>query len=766
MPKYRVETDKGNYLVETEDPPSISASGFTPPPPSSWEGPASGSTPSGGFVPPPPSAWEGPAKKVAPKMDQSVDWAAEAAKFGGSTAPPGPSRTWLDDVGDYFKGEGKEAGETLGGVIPSINQAFYHPLDTISNIGKAQGDVADQATKAFKAGDYATGVRHSLEYLIPILGPKLAQLGNQAGSGEPGALPEALGRATTLGLSLAAPAVIPRATGAIKAAVPNIVRRMIPNVNNATEEAALAAVEPKVDMSVGQRMGQPGLQRVESGLENFPGSANRATQFYANQEDQLADAGRDVAASAGGQQTNAVGAGQAIGQRLTQRISRLKSQADKFYGDVRNAAAANQQTVQVGSNASPILGPNGQPLQTPVMQTFETPVDMAPYRANLKPVYDDLMRAMPEARRAASPAFQALSNLVNDPQPFMNAMDFDKSLGAIKAIARNGDNPFLTSQSQGIARKMIGQGEQQLKSALNGAGPDVVRTLQSARGMVKSYYDTGELLADLNDEPAALYQNLVSGGDRSFNTLTSLKSLAPHELRTVGRTFLDGLMDKATKEGGFGRAAGIYADWNRLGPEAKQLMFGPQLTGDVDNFLLAAKRLTTPHNPSGTAHMVAALHRLGAVGTAIGGLLTGNPWVAAGAIGESFVAPNIAARFLFDPNNAKLLNRALRVGPRDLGFSSMATALNARFLQANQQPPPQQQDLTVVHSEPLPQAPPPGGADSDELSVVSSQPLAAAPAQVAQAPRQTVTEGSIIRHRSNPSVRLIFRNGEWQPLNQ
>lgn len=625
-----------------------------------------------------------------------VDEHAEQSesKFGGvpvddDTATPSAApitatpRTWLDEVGDYFGGSGHEAKETATGFLPSLKASNL--LDFVKNIGPQQGVLLDKAHAAFRAGDYPTGVRHSIEYLLPVLGPKLAELGDEAGSGKPGALADALGRTTTFGLLTAAPAVVPRAIGAVKPAVTSTLRRMIPNVNNPTEEAALASVEPTVDMSVGQRTGQAGLQRVESGLENFPGSANRAQQFYEKQADQLATTGRNIAASGGGQQTNAVGAGQAVGERLTQRIARLKSQANRFYDDVKGAAAANQKTVQTGSTTSPILGPNGQAISTPTYQTLETPVEMTPYRAALRPVYEDLMRAMPEARRAASPAFQALRNLVEDQSPYMNAMDFDKSLGAIKAIARNGENPYLTSQSQGIAKQMVAQGEKQLQDALRTAGPNVVGKLRSARNMVRSYYDTGELLAGLHDEPAALYQNLVNGGDRSFKTLSTLQQLAPHELRTVGRTFLEGLMDKATKEGGFSRAPGIYADWNRLGPEAKSLMFGPQLTGDVDNFLLAAKRLTQPQNASGSAHMVAALHGLGAVGSAIGALVAGHPILATAPAAEAFAIPAVASRFLFDSGNARLLTQALNTAPGTPAFSKLATVLNANLLKANKE---------------------------------------------------------------------------------
>ena len=107
-----------------------------------------------------------------------------------------------------------------------------------------------------------------------------------------------------------------------------------------------------------------------------------------------------------------------------------------------------------------------------------------------------------------------------------------------------------------------------------------------------------------------------------FNTLSDLQKVAPREMKTVGRTFLDGLVEKATKEGGFDRSSGVKADWERLGPETKELLFGKQLTGELDKFFLAAKRLTSPLNASGSGHMITALGSLGAAGEIMRTLIT------------------------------------------------------------------------------------------------------------------------------------------------
>ena len=82
---------------------------------------------------------------------------------------------------------------------------------------------------------------------------------------------------------------------------------------------------------------------------------------------------------------------------------------------------------------------------------------------------------------------------------------------------------------------------------------------------------------------------------------------------------MEGLFEKATAEGGFGRSARLLNDWNNLGLETKSLLFkDPQLINKLDNFFLLAKRMAENPNPSGTASVL-QLHTLG--GTVAGALV-------------------------------------------------------------------------------------------------------------------------------------------------
>jgi hypothetical protein len=607
-----------------------------------------------------------PKKETDPEKLFTPEQRANLAKTEGYIQRNTPEEKGvLGQAGEFFSTLGKDVAGA-GKAAFKVAYPFTDPkgaADIIRGIFGAQAEQFQKVPGDVRAGYYSEAAGHLAAGALPLVGPAAAQAGEELGAGQYGA-----GGAHALELlgPSAAGKVIPERVGG----------RVLSNVNNPTEEAALKSVEPNVRMSVGQRTGRAGVQRAEQALVNFPGSAGRAQKFYAGQEADLArEAQRRIAAN-GGQQTNAVGAGEAIQQRRGQRVTRLKSQADKLYGEVRKAAEANKQTVQTGTKQSSILGPGGQPLTTPVYSTLETPVDLAPIRSQLEPIYDELKRSLPDARRANSPAWKSLEDLMTSKDTHMNAMDFDRTLSALKSITRDGKSSMLSSQSQGLAKQIIKSGESEFQKALRGAGPDVNQKLRTARNIVRSYYDTDELLSSLNSEPAALYHHLVTGGDRVYNTLSALQKVAPKEMKTVGRTFLDGLVDKATKEGGFQRSAGVKADWERLGPETKELLFGKQLTGEMDKFMLAAKRLTSPLNPSGSAHMIAALGGLGVAGEIVRSLLTGNPTEAA-AVGLSGVAvPNIAARVMFTPGGLNLMTRVITLPTGSAAWGKAAVALN------------------------------------------------------------------------------------------
>lgn len=561
------------------------------------------------------------------------------------------------------------------------------PPGIVPQIGAMQHAQFEEGRKDIREGRYVEGAGHELAGAIPILGPAAAQAGEELGEGKYG---EAAAHAVEL--------LGPEAAKAIPDKYLPKVSRTVENVNNPVEEQALKSVEGEVRMTPGQRAGQRGLETSEKNLRNVPATQNRAERFYNAQEEDLAAAGRrrvqGASRSAYGTKpvvTNPYGAGSAVQEALTDRIDRLRDYADKLYDSTRQTTARNVKEVQTGTRevpASTVLDPSGNPAvparTEPVMSKLQSPVDLKTVRSQLKPIYDELTRNLPEARRANSPAYRALDDLMKSDAQQMNAMDFDKFLGAVKAITRNGDSSILSNQSQRLARQVIGAGERQFQQAIAGAGPNVVDKLNRARKAVAEYHNTADFLESLRSEPGALYSNLTNGGDRAVNALREIGNKAPKALQTVGRTYLEEMMDKATREGGFGRSAGVKADWEKLGAETKELIFGQKLTKDMDDFLLAAKRLT-PAQGSATADRASALLHYGDIGAAIAefvaGSATGHAGVgaagAAATLAKTRLQPEMLARLSFKPAGAQLLKQSLTLPINSRGFNRTMQMLNA-----------------------------------------------------------------------------------------
>jgi hypothetical protein len=69
-------------------------------------------------------------------------------------------------------------------LVEGLIQASNHPLDTAKGILDAQRAPYDKAKESFAKGDYATGARHALAYLLPIIGPALDEQSDKAQQGD------------------------------------------------------------------------------------------------------------------------------------------------------------------------------------------------------------------------------------------------------------------------------------------------------------------------------------------------------------------------------------------------------------------------------------------------------------------------------------------------------------------------------------------------------------------------------------------------------
>lgn len=139
-------------------------------------------------------------------------------------------KSWLDQATSYASGVWDNLKQSGQGMV---NAATTNPLTTLKNIGAAHAQTEQKAEDAFKRGDYTEGVRHVIDYLLPIIGPQIDAQGDEAQHGQ---LAHALGGATSLGLQIAAPGALEHpavaqgvdtAATATKAAVPAAIKASV-----------------------------------------------------------------------------------------------------------------------------------------------------------------------------------------------------------------------------------------------------------------------------------------------------------------------------------------------------------------------------------------------------------------------------------------------------------------------------------------------------------------------------------------------------------
>jgi hypothetical protein len=274
---------------------------------------------------------------------------------------------------------------------------------------------------------------------------------------------------------------------------------------------------------------------------------------------------------------------------------------------VRSAEqAAPLENVQVGTKRADtgILDAKGNPITRAeaVMEQQQLAVPLAPAKEALRPIFERLQRKkeltgnlMGDEGRAASALDALLSAPNNAPLSVVDA-----ALGDLKAAARGAAMPELRSQGQGLAAQAVAELETLVQQRAKAAG--VWDDLRAGRDATIAKWTAAETLDKLRTEPVQTFRLLTASGDAAVERLREVQRLAPGEVPKIGRAYVDGLIDTATAEGGFGREAKLWAEWSKLGDETKALLYpNKDLRTALDNFFLVGKKMAENPNPSGTA---------------------------------------------------------------------------------------------------------------------------------------------------------------------
>ncbi len=96
-----------------------------------------------------------------------------------------PQPSAIDNIGDTLKQYWQKINPVTQ--AKSLVSGVANPSQTVKGYGQQNDELLQRAKDAFKSGNHAEGVRHSLMYLlngIPGVGSALDEAGNKAGTGD------------------------------------------------------------------------------------------------------------------------------------------------------------------------------------------------------------------------------------------------------------------------------------------------------------------------------------------------------------------------------------------------------------------------------------------------------------------------------------------------------------------------------------------------------------------------------------------------------
>lgn len=308
---------------------------------------------------------------------------------------------------------------------------------------------------------------------------------------------------------------------------------------------------------------------------------------------------------------------------------------------------------RLSNGSERLTGPN-LPSNTPMVGRLERvnlPVDLRSSKQALRPLYDRLKREseLIPLQGDKGRALVALDRLINGPDS-APLSTVDAALGDLKAMAR-ADIPELRTQGQGLAAAAVKQLDQVVQNTARRAGPAAIDALEEGRGATRAKYQVADTLESLRPESVQVFRQLTAKGDAAIGQLRAVADAAPLEVPKIGRAYLQQLLDTATERGRFEHADKLYAEWQKLGPATKRILF-PEAgqVSALNDFFLLAKRINENPNPSGTA----ATLLKGGEGV---GLLT-HPLITL----PGTISAGVLAKVLYSPAAIRLLTKQYRIG--------------------------------------------------------------------------------------------------------
>lgn len=349
----------------------------------------------------------------------------------------------------------------------------------------------------------------------------------------------------------------------------------------------------------------------------------------------------------------------------------------------RGAFEIARDRLNKGLTGPDLLAPNTAPLGR--TETVNLPVYLDPAKKALAPLRDRLMREkeltgvlMGDKARA----LVALDALVSGPSHAPISI-VDAALGDLKAMAR-ADVPELRTQGQGLAAAAVKQLDAQVRATAAKAGPEALQALEEGRAATVAKHQIAEVFGDVagkggDAEPVSIVRKLTAPKDSAVSLLRRVREAAPTAMPEIARAKLEDLLGQATERGRFDHADKLYAEWQKLGGETKQILFPqPGQRAALDHFFLLAKRIAENPNSSGTAPTLVKTGE--AVGLLTHPLATLPPTLSMGAISKLLYSPRgVRALTYFMASAPKVAtsSQTLRTAAQTAGWAEVVAAARA-----------------------------------------------------------------------------------------
>lgn len=578
-----------------------------------------------------------------------IDYAAMADKVRQGTPAPALAPAQPDDpntFGTYVKHLWSGVNPVqIGQLLPFPKllggSGMDNPLNPITML-RGLNTVRADANARMQRGDYPGALAKYVESVVPVIGPLMSHMGDEAEQGKWSAM---LGDATALAAQMASGKVseLPN----MRVRVPALMR----NKNPVQAAAVRAGMDAGIPVDLATASGSPMVRAVQQANEFTPVGA--ITEYFAKPKREAA---------------------------LTAEATRLSDAVSPTRYDPADVGTSVVATTQKAIDALTDTA-NTQ------YDTFRAvggtqPVDVAAAQAKLEPLYQRMVResrlAPPMGADAAN--LRALDRFMQFTPNTATLADVDQALRGLKKLER---------ENGGAVRLQVRAIEAQVQAAAQAAGQPAVDALRAGRDAIKARVPLQDTLDQFTKggatfEPANAYRKLVRKDDTGLAFLQAIERVDPDLPKQAGRAWLETHLDPVTSGGGFEHVDKLVAEWNKVGPLSKPILFGgPANVQALDQLMRLAKELNTAHNKSGTATMQMAAGSLAVTG---GGLITAPGLTVLGLLGSgalTAIMKNPAAVRLLTQGMSKLIGPGRSAAPalaKAAQAAATANILSARKL--------------------------------------------------------------------------------------